>query len=77
MISHFQWVRRQRVLCTGLIKWKQNTSSPLVLMWSLSSSNLIQLVGGIHFLVMIGLSFLFPFYETCTEDSLTPDPLKV
>ena len=58
MISHFQWVRSQGVLGTGLIKWKQNTSSPLVLMWSLSSSNLIQLVGGIHFLVMIGLSFL-------------------
>ena len=57
MISQFQWVRSQGVLCTGLIKWKQNTSSTLVLMWSLSSSsNLIQLVG-IHFLVMIGLSF--------------------
>ena len=59
MISQFQWVRSLGVLCTGLIKWQQSTSSALVLMWSLrSSSNLIQPVGGIHFLVMIGLSLL-------------------
>ena len=60
MISQFQWVRSLGVLCTGLIKWQQSTSSALVLMWSLrSSSNLIQLVGGIHFLADVGLGALF------------------